>query len=55
MVRKLGGFVQTHFLRSIKVRNRSVFLIFVLLLASYSSFAQRKSRNTNAGEKRRLF
>jgi len=39
-MRKLGGFVQRHFLRSMKVRKRSLSLIFVMLLASCSSFAQ---------------
>jgi hypothetical protein len=37
---KLGGFVQRHFLRSIKMRKSSMFLIFVMVLASCSSFAQ---------------
>jgi hypothetical protein len=39
-MRKLGGLVQRHFLRSIKMRKRSMFLIFVMVLASCSSFAQ---------------
>ena len=39
-MRKLGGLVQRHFLRSIKVRKRSMFFIFVMVLASCSSFAQ---------------
>ena len=38
-LRKLGGLVQRHFLRSIKVRKPSMFLIFVMVLASCSSFA----------------
>jgi hypothetical protein len=37
---KLGGFVQRHFFRSIKMKKRSLFLMFVMLLASCSSFAQ---------------
>ena len=37
---KLGGLVQRYFLRSLKVRKRSLFLIFALVLASCSSFAQ---------------
>jgi len=39
-MRKLGGLVQRYFLRSLKVRKRSLFLIFALVLASCSSFAQ---------------
>ena len=39
-VRGLGSLVQRHFLRSIKVRKGSMFLIFAMLLASCSSFAQ---------------
>jgi hypothetical protein len=39
-MRKLGGFVQRHFSRSIKMKKRSMFLIFVMVLASCSSFAQ---------------
>ena len=39
-MRKLGGLVQRHFLRSINVRKQSLSLIFVMLLASCSSFAQ---------------
>ena len=39
-MRKLGGFVQRHFVRSLKVRKQSLFLIFVMVLASCSSFVQ---------------
>jgi hypothetical protein len=39
-VRKLGGLVQRQFLRSNKMIKRSMFLIFVMMLASCSSFAQ---------------
>jgi hypothetical protein len=39
-MRKLGGFVQRHFLRSIKVRIRYMLLIFVIGLASCSSLAE---------------
>ena len=39
-VRKLGGLLQRHFLRSIKMRKQSLFLLFVMVLASCSSFAQ---------------
>src|SRR5690349_16276475 len=39
-MRKLGGFVQRHFFRSIKMRKRSLFLFFVMVLTSCSSFAQ---------------
>jgi hypothetical protein len=39
-MRKLGSSVQRHFLRSIKVKKASLFLIFVMILASCSSFAQ---------------
>jgi len=39
-MRKLDGLVKRHFLRSIKMRKRSLFLIFVMMLASCSSFAQ---------------
>src|SRR5215213_8599236 len=37
---KLGGFVQRHLLRGIQVRKRSMFLFFVMVLASCSPFAQ---------------
>ena len=39
-MRKLGGVVQRQFLRSIKLRKPFMFLIFVMVLASCSSFAQ---------------
>ena len=39
-MRKLGGFVQRHLLRGIQVRKRSMFLFFVMVLASCSPFAQ---------------
>ena len=39
-MRKLGGLVQRHFLRSIRMRKRSMFLIFATVLASCSSLAQ---------------
>ena len=39
-VRKLGGLLQRHFLRRIKMRKQSLSLIFVMVLASCSSFAQ---------------
>ena len=39
-MRKLGGFVQRHFSRRIKVRKQFIVLIVVMLLASCSSFAQ---------------
>lgn len=39
-MRKLGGLVQRYFLRSLKVRKRSMFLIFALVLVSCSSLAQ---------------
>ena len=39
-MRKLGGSVQRYFLRSIKMKKASLFLIFVMILASCSSFAQ---------------
>jgi hypothetical protein len=39
-VRKLGSLVQRHFSRSIKMRKRSMLLIFGMVLASCSSFAQ---------------
>ena len=39
-MRKLGGFVQRQFLRSIKLRKPFMFLILVMVLASCSSFAQ---------------
>jgi hypothetical protein len=39
-LRKLGGLVQRHFLRSLKVKKPSIFLIFAMVLASCSSFAQ---------------
>jgi len=47
-IRKLGGFVQRHFLRSIKVRKPSMFLIFVMVLASCSSFAQNPQSPSSA-------
>jgi hypothetical protein len=39
-MRKLGGIVQRQFLRSIKLRKPFMFLIFVMVLASCSSFVQ---------------
>ncbi|HSJ87269.1 MAG TPA: hypothetical protein VK909_08680 [Anaerolineales bacterium] len=39
-MRKLGGVIQRHFLRSIKTRKGSMFFLFVMVLASCSSFAQ---------------
>lgn len=48
-MRKLGGLVQRHFSRSIKVRKRSMFLIFVMVLASCSSLAENtQSPSSNA-------
>jgi hypothetical protein len=49
-MRKLGGFVQRHFFRSIKMRKRFMFLIFVMVLASCSSLAQNpQSPSSNPG------
>ena len=39
-IRTLGGLVQRHFLRSMKVRKPFLSLLFVMVLASCSSFAQ---------------
>jgi len=39
-VRKLGDLLQRYFVRSLKVRKQSLFLIVALVLASCSSFAQ---------------
>ena len=39
-VRKLGGLLQTHFARSHAVRKRSMFFIFVIVLASCSSLTE---------------
>jgi hypothetical protein len=47
-LRKLGGFVQGHFPRSMNVRKQSLLLIFVMVLASCSSFTQNAQSSSPA-------